>query len=114
MPWDEAKDQINPASVESMKHIYDQFAARPKESDKSYLSHTDGPVRACRGTVREFQVEIGTTRETFVEGVPGGRTEALPSTYFRIRETGNGYQMIGASTKPDSNCNGPNLMPPKL
>jgi hypothetical protein len=113
MPWDAAKDQVNPVAVESAKRAYDRLNPPTKASDKSFLSKTDGPVRACRGPAREFQVEIGTTRETFVEGVPGGRTEVLPSTYFHLRETGNGYELEAVGTRPNPTCDGPNLMTPK-
>jgi hypothetical protein len=58
-------------------------------------------------------VEIGNTRETFVEGVPGGRTETLPSTYFHLRETGDGYELEAVGNAPDPNCNGSDLMPRK-
>lgn len=113
MPWDEARDQVNPASVGSLKPIHDQFATPFKESDKSFLDHRNGPVRVCKGADPEFQVEIENTRETFVEGVAGGRTETLPSWFFRIRETGDGYEMESVGNRADPDCNGPNLMPAK-
>jgi hypothetical protein len=113
MPWDEAKDQVSAESVAAAKRIHDQFAAPVNANDKSFLNHTDGPVRACRDETREFQVEIGNTRETFVEGVPGGRTETLPSTYFHLRETGDGYELEAVGNAPDPNCNGSDLMPRK-
>ena len=114
MPWEEAVDQIAPDAATALKPIHDQFNAPAKATDKSFLDHTNGPVRACSGGNHEFQVEVDSTLETIVVGLPGGRSQAQPSTYFHIRETGNGYQLQSASHTADPRCNGPDMMPAQL
>jgi len=107
MPWDEAKDQTDTAASEAMYSVYKGF--QHPNNDTYFVEDSDGPVRACAES-KQFQVEIDSTKEIIVPGLPGGRTESLPRTYFRVIETGDGYEMLKASSKPDPTCGGPDLM----
>jgi hypothetical protein len=115
MPWSDATHFSEPTSLSALKPAHDAYAASlkyPNKEEHSFTTHQYGPVRACTAT-KQFQVEIRLNKETFVPNIPGGTTEPLPSTYFRVLETGDGYQMLSASTKPDPSCNGRDLMPAK-
>jgi hypothetical protein len=109
MPWNEAAAQtVDPASV-ALKKVHDSFQQELKIDSNTYTERSYGPVLACKPP-REFQVEMKAERDTIVPGKPGGDSAPLPSTFYRVRETGNGYELLSASTKPDPQCGGPNLM----
>ncbi len=111
MSWDEAAAQTDPRALQSLHALHNTFNPKQDPNDNQFLSHIYGPVRACT-TPKHFQVEIGATRETTIPGKPGGNSDPLPSTFFQIRETGNGYQMLSAANQPNPTCNGRDLMPP--
>ncbi len=114
MPWNEAAAQTSdPASV-ALKAVHDIYNRKltAKEQEGIFMKSSYGPVFACKQS-KQFQVELAASRETFVPNQPGGTSKLLPSTYFSVRETGNGYELLSATNKPDPQCSGPDLMPAK-
>ena len=109
MPWNEAAAQTaNPASV-ALKTVHEAYQKESSKAGNSFTERSYGPVLACKPS-HEFQVEMKAERETIVPGKPGGDSAPLPSTFYRVRETGNGYELLSATNKPDPQCGGPNLM----
>lgn len=111
MPWEEAVAQSDSAQADELKAIHTRYETSYKDADQ-YTSWHSGPVRAC-AAAKQFQVEVDSTKEMIVPGVPGGRSEKLPSTYFRLRETADGYRLLSAGVKSDPSCSGPDLMKKK-
>jgi hypothetical protein len=109
-PWSEAKEFLAQEAAPALQQVHDQFDTPVKEHDTEYSSHSYGPVRACNAP-KTFQVQIDSTLERVVPGKPGGESSPLPTRYFHVHETGNGYVMVSAPTEPDSTCSGPDLMP---
>jgi hypothetical protein len=107
-PWQESESFTDPVADRGLRLVHDQFQQLQK-SETEFVNHSHGPVRGCSAP-NTFQVEIRSTRETFVPG-QAGESRPLPSRYFRIREIENGYMMIEARTDPDRACRGANLMP---
>ena len=109
-PWSESVLFVVPEADQTLQAVHDEFA-RPG-TDTAFVSHSFGPVRACvaAGT---YQVQINSRLERSVVGKPGGESTLLPSHYFRVRETGNGYLMVSVPTEPDPDCKSGNLMPSK-
>jgi hypothetical protein len=112
MPWNEAAAQTTDSASLTLKGMHVSFQQEPKDEKNSFIEPSFGPVLACKQT-KQFQVEFDASRETFVPNKPGGDSKPLPSTYFRVLETGDGYQMLSATHKPDPSCNGRDLMPAK-
>jgi hypothetical protein len=109
MPWAEAAAQTTDPDSITLKRMHESYQREWKEQDNTFIKHAYGPVLACKQP-REFQVEMKAERETIVPGKPGGDSAPLPSTFYRVRETGDGYQLLSASAKADPRCSGPNLM----
>jgi len=110
-PWSESEAFSVQGTGPSLELIHGQFQLQPK-SDTEFVSHSNGPVRACNapGT---FQVEVRSILERIVPGKPGGESQPLPSRYFHVRETKDGYLTMSAPIKPDPACRGTDLMAPK-
>jgi hypothetical protein len=95
-PWDEAKGQTIPTAEEAMKAVHEREVQLQK-SEKTYVTYTYGPVRAC--TVKgRFEVEM--------DADPGGKQ------FYAIqqRTEGDGYMMVNYGTTQDERCSGPDLM----
>jgi hypothetical protein len=108
MPWSEAAAQsTDPLSV-GLETAHRNFHQKPKEEEHAYINNFYGPVLACKQP-KQFQVELAASHETRLPGKPDESTP-LPSTYFKVRETGDGYELLSATNKPDPQCSGPNLM----
>ena len=110
MPWSEAQGFLAQEAAQALQQVHDQFDPPVKEHDTEFVRHSYGPVRGCNAP-KTFQVQINSTLERVVPSKPGGESSPLPTRYFHVRETGNGYLMVSARTEPDSTCTGPNLMP---
>jgi len=111
MPWNEAAAQIaDPTSV-ALKTVHDLYEQKStaKEEDHTFTKPSYGPVLGCQQS-KQFQVELAASLETFIPNKPGSTSTPLPSTYFKVRETANGYEVLSATNKPDPQCSGPNLM----
>jgi hypothetical protein len=108
-PWEELNEVTDAESASTLRAVHEGFDPK-KESDSEFVSHSDGPVRAC-ATPGVFQVQINGTLETEVPGKPGGESKPLPSHYFHVREGKDGYVMVSAPTEPDPSCTGADLMP---
>jgi hypothetical protein len=106
-PWSEAQGFLAQEAAPALQQVHDQFDPPVKEHDTEFVRHSYGPVRACNAP-KTFQVQINSTLERFG---PQNESRPLPTRYFQVRETGNGYVMVSAPTEPDSTCTGPNLMP---
>jgi len=107
VPWSEAREFLAQEAAPALQQVHDQFDPTVKDHDTEFVSHSYGPVRACNAP-KIFQVQISSTLERFG---PQNEPRPLPTRYFHVRETGNGYVMVSAPTEPDSTCTGPNLMP---
>ncbi len=101
MPWVEAKMQTASESRARMQMFHERYEQAEKSTD-SYVSYDYGPVKACAGA-KEFQVEMDAKGK-------GGSDRPV---YFRLREGGNGYVMVGESSRSDAQCTGPDLLPLK-
>jgi hypothetical protein len=112
MPWNEAAAQTyDPADVK-LKMVHASYQRGSKEVNSPFTNLSYGPVLACKQS-KQFQVEFRASREAFIPNKPGGASTPLPSTYFSVRETGNGYELLSATNKPDPQCGGPDLIPTK-
>jgi len=109
MPWNEAAAQTAAPAGTSLKEVHESYQQESTKDDNIFIKHAYGPVLACKSP-REFQIEIKAERHTIVPGKPGGDSVPLSSTFYRVRETGNGYELLSATHKPDPQCGGPNLM----
>ena len=108
-PWLESEGFSAQETASSLQIVHDQFDGQP-ESDREFVTHRYGPVRACN-TTGIFQVEIRSTLEKNIPGKPGGEPQALPTRYFHVREGKDGYLMISAPTEADPDCKSADLMP---
>jgi hypothetical protein len=109
-PWSESRDFSVAETAATLQTVHDQFDPPLKPNDDQFVSHSFGPVRAC-AIAGTFQVQINSTLEKIVPGKLGGDSTSLASHYFHVREMKDGYLMLSAPTEPDSNCNGPDLIP---
>lgn len=109
-PWSESVLFVVPEAAQTLQAVYDELT-RPG-SNTEFVSHSFGPVRAC-AVAGTYQVQINSSLNRTAIGKPGGEPRTLPSHYFHVRETGNGYVMLSAPTEPDPDCKGANLMPSK-
>ncbi|HVP45401.1 MAG TPA: hypothetical protein VMT32_02415 [Bryobacteraceae bacterium] len=110
-PWPESEGFSAQGASSALQIIHDQFA-QPRKSDSEFVTHSHGPIRACK-TPGTFQVEIRSTREKIVPGKPGGESQPLPTRYFHVREVKDGYQMVSARSEANPSCEGADLMPKK-
>ena len=106
-PWSESLGFSDSDAAAALQSVHDQLTSHSKNG---IVSHGHGPVRACT-TPKTFQVRIDSDLDKATRGKPGGATERLPTRYFHVRETGDGYLMLSAPTEPDPACKGGNLMP---
>jgi hypothetical protein len=109
-PWSESVLFVVPEAAQTLQAVHDEFT-RPG-TNTEFVSHSFGAVRACIAT-GTYQVQINSSLKRIVVGKPGGESRLLPSHYFHVRETGNGYLMVSAPTEPDPGCKSGNLMPSK-
>ena len=98
MPWTEAAAQTAAANLLSLHQLHAHHTETEKNA-KTYVRYTDGPVRSCRASTPEFEVEMNAHE-------PDG---SVKPQFFRIRQTGNGYSMLNESTSASPNCSGPDL-----
>jgi hypothetical protein len=108
-PWTEAVSFSAEEAVSELKAVHDAMA-KPEDLDSEFVTDRHGPVRAC-SALGIFQVQISSTLNKIVPGKPGGESKPLPSHFFRVRETQDGYVMLSARTEPDPTCRGADLMP---
>ena len=107
-PWPEAAAftaDPNNAFIQSIHHSLEQ---QQVETGNTLTKPAYGPVLACTAS-REFQIEMKATRETIVPNKPS-TSVPLPSTFYRLRDIGNGYTLLSISHQSDPQCNGANLM----
>lgn len=109
MPWPEAAIQTADPASPALKAVHQNFQQRQATTGDTLIESSFGPVLACK-TPHDFQVEMRSTRSTASPGKPGGDTTPLPSTFYRLHDTGNGYQLLSATTHADPQCTGPDLM----
>lgn len=111
-PWPESQNVSAAEAVAALQEVHDHFDRPAKPGDDQFVSHSFGPVRACAAP-GVFQVQINSTLEKIVPGKPGGDSSPLPSRYFHVGESKDGYLMLSARAEPDPSCTGTNLMPPE-
>lgn len=94
------------ADAAPLRTVHEQFYGwrNAPFDEKTVVFFEYGPVLACRDDKNHFQVEID-------RGRPGGMNPDIPE-YFQIEQGSNSFQMSSASSSPDANCAGKNLMPP--
>ena len=109
-PWTESRDFASPETAKTLRRVHDDFDPPMKLDDAPFKTHTYGPVRACTAP-GVFQVQINTTLNKIVVGMPGGEAHPLPSLFFHVREAKDGYIMLSAPSEADPACTGPDLMP---
>ncbi len=100
-PWSEAETQTAIDRRERLQDFHAEYEQAEKSED-TYVSLAYGPVTAC-AIPKEFQVEM----DTEAPG-GGGRPE-----FFRIRETGKGYEMMDVVRTADARCKERDLLPAK-
>jgi len=96
--WQEAAAQSAQVNAAALHKVYEDFNAHA--SGNSFTEWIHGPVYACPR--KTYQVEIK----------PDGKNAGLSAMFFRIRETGHGYEMVNVTNTPSPECGGPNLFPP--
>ena len=104
-PWSEAQGFLARGAAPALQQVHHLFEP-PVKDDAEFVSYSYGPVRECDAP-KTFQVQMNPTLERFG---PQNESRPLPTRYFHVRETGQGYVMVSAPTDPDSTCKGPNLM----
>ncbi|HEY4355340.1 MAG TPA: hypothetical protein VGN16_06310 [Acidobacteriaceae bacterium] len=112
-PWEEAVLQTAMSARSKLQIAHTLYAQQEHEKThaghETYIEHTNGPVLAC-AEAKTYQVQMNARRNILVVGKPGGDTQTLPKTFFTIRETGSGYEMVSVSGNPNPRCAGPDLM----
>ena len=98
-PWVEAEAQTGAGNRARMQTFHAGYEQAEGSSD-TYVSMRYGPVTAC-STRKEFQVKMDTEAS-------GGREH---SDFFRIREIGNGYELMDEGETADARCKGRDLLP---
>ena len=112
-PWEEMRSVSDAQNLTALKKAHDGFPDMgQKDDDKHYVTHSYAPVRGCAAK-SVFQVQFDNQVEITVPGKSGGVTKTLPSMYFKVVESKEGYTMLSADTKPDPSCNGRDLMATK-
>jgi hypothetical protein len=109
MPWSEAAAQTIDPTSPSLQAVHNAFENNRASTGNTFVQTSYGPVLACK-PLREFQVQLKAERETMVPNKPGGDSAPMPSTFYQVRDTGNGYKLLSASAAADPHCTGPNLM----
>ena len=109
MSWHEAAAQTTDSASTALRTLHQNFEQQQAGTGNTFIQPSYGPVLACKPS-REYQVEMKAERDTIVPGKAGGDSTPLPSTYYRVRDTGNGYQLLSASSNADPQCSGSNLM----
>jgi hypothetical protein len=104
-PWVEAQTFLAEGADPALRHVH--HLEQPVKTGADFVSYSYGPVRACDAP-KTFQVQMDPSLE---RSAPQYGSQPLPTRYFHVRETGDGYVMVSAPTEPDSTCTGPNLMP---
>jgi hypothetical protein len=94
--WSDAIHWSATTHLGDLQNVHAEVAKRiaPKSGDDAVLSY--GPVRACSGDPKHFQVEFD-------------RDPGKP-TYFQIEQGENSFTMLDASPTPNSHCKGVDLM----
>jgi hypothetical protein len=94
--WSDAIHWSATTHLGDLQNVHAEVAKRiaPKSGDDAVLSY--GPVRACSGDPKHFQVEFD-------------RDPGKP-TYFQIEQGENSFTMLDASPTPNSHCKGADLM----
>jgi hypothetical protein len=105
-PWSEAQGFLAQGAAPTLQQVHHLFKP-PVKDDAEFASYSYGPVRACDAP-KTFQVQMNPTLGRFG---PQNESQPLPTRYFHVRESGDGYVMVSAPTEPDSTCTGPILMP---
>lgn len=96
-PWEEAEGLTDPASSATLRQVHSETAG---QQGKNAIFHHYGPVTKCKAP-GVFQVAIRMDSQN----------RPLPTRYFRVRESDQGYMMLAAPTQPNPTCAGPDLMP---
>ena len=100
-PWSEAAMQTavdRRARLQAFHAVYEQA----EKSASTYVRIRYGPVTAC-STAKTFQVEMDADSQ-----IGGEHPE-----FFRIRETGDGYELVDESGTASARCKGRDLLPIK-
>jgi hypothetical protein len=97
LPWSDAARFAAPANLPALKERQDAVSGHIKsKTAESGDDFAFGPVRACSDDPHHFQVQNG--------------GDDAPATYYQIQSGDNGFTMLAASTKPDPQCRGADLM----
>jgi hypothetical protein len=102
-PWSEAQGFMAQGAAPGLQQVHHLFEP-PLKHGGEFTSYDYGPVRAC-GDPKTFQLQMNLTLER------SNGSQPLPTRYFHVRETRDGYVMVSAPTDQDSTCTGPDLMP---
>ena len=89
-----------------LRAVHEQFYGwrNAPFDEKTSVAFSYGPVLACKDDKNHFQVEI--------DHEPPGKADPDIPEYFQIEQGENSFHMSSASSSPDANCAGKNLMPP--
>lgn len=94
--WSEATDWTATEIAGSLKEEHTRIAGLRDPKAKNWPSFRYGATRGCLGDPKRFQVELDQDR-----GAP---------TFFEIREGRDSFTMLSASSQPDPQCKGADLM----
>jgi hypothetical protein len=95
------------ADTAPLRSVHEQFYGwrTAPYDEKTFVTFSYGPVLACKEDKNHFQVEI--------DHEPPGRADPDIPEYFQIEQGQNSFRMSSASSLPDANCAGKDLMPPR-
>ena len=106
MPCDEAREFADEQPGSLTWKMYDMLTWRGVK-DAAIDRHwsTDyGAIRACKGSPKHFQAEVGTSRGY------GAKEEHGTTYYVQMSQVVNGYRMHAVTSQPDASCTGADLM----
>jgi hypothetical protein len=100
-PWSTVEHWSASANLERLHQSHNKFDYSIHKDGTDIPTLTFGPVRACTSSPNHFQIELDLSQ---------GSTQMESPLYALIQQNPNSFTMLDTTSKPDSTCNGPDLM----